>query len=72
MVTRLHRRCPHCKSTQGFSLTVYLGGTECKQVGFNGKVINVDRSGTDDIEKYASCLNCGKMIPTDKLDIKNV
>lgn len=66
------RQCPHCKSKKGFQIFVRLGGYLELRISFAGKVIESERNGSDDIEKYASCLECGKRIGTDILDIKNV
>lgn len=63
-----YKKCPHCKGKTGFSITVYLGGTHDFKVKFNGKVIDEDRHGTDDVEHYASCLDCGKNIPRANLN----
>lgn len=69
---RLHRKCPHCGGKTGFEVTVSLGGTEIKKVKFSGKVFEDTRDGTDDIEDKAICLDCKKLIDTEKLDIRNV
>lgn len=66
------RKCPHCKSKRGFQIYISLGGHEHKEMDFNGKLLKQDRDGTDDIDKYASCLDCNKLIDSKKLDLKNV
>jgi len=66
------RQCPHCKGKTGFSITTFLGGTEEKNVTFKGKIITHERNGADDVERFASCLDCGKNISADVLDLKNV
>ena len=69
---RLHRKCPHCGGQTGFEITVALGGTETKKVNFKGKVFEDERDGTDDVDKQGICLDCKKLIPIEKLDIRNV
>lgn len=51
---------------------IFLGGYEEKQMTFEGKLINQDRFGTDDIEKWGSCLECKKTIDVELLELKNV
>lgn len=72
MAERKIRQCPHCKGKTGFKITVWLGGHEEYKVNFKGKTISQEREGTDTIEKFATCLDCGKNISTNKLDITRV
>lgn len=64
------RKCPFCKSKVGFEVRYVLGGSHDFKIGFNGKIISSHREGSDTLENYASCLNCNKIIPVDKLDIQ--
>lgn len=66
------RRCPHCKSTKGFSILTELGGHQTTHVTFQGKIISIDRQGTDKISKYGLCLNCEKPIDAELLKINQV
>lgn len=66
------KKCPHCNSTRGFKIMVWLGGHEEVEMTFYGREIKREREGTDTIEKYGECLNCGKSIPADKLPIHKV
>jgi hypothetical protein len=66
------KKCPFCNGTQGFKITIWLGGHEDKTVSFSGKVIDIEREGTDDPEKFATCLTCDKQIPIDNLNTQNV
>lgn len=67
------RQCPHCKSKKGFSVSVILGGFQETKMSFQGKIIDVERHGSDDVDEYsAKCLDCKKSINTELLDIKNI
>jgi hypothetical protein len=68
---RKHRKCPFCKSKVGFSIEIILGGIQSNKVGFDGKLISSERSGTDNMDPYGYCLNCKKAIEIEKLDISN-
>ena len=65
---RKYRQCPYCKNKKGFSFIVTLGGTEYVSKKFNGEVISQERWGKNKIDNYATCMNCGKQIDTDRLD----
>ena len=69
---RCHRKCPHCKSDSGFSITVRFGGYQETKKTFKGKTLKSIRRPTDTVEKWAECLDCKKLISADKLDINNV
>ena len=69
MAIRKHRKCPCCGGNKGFNITVFLGGHIDIDVNFKGKVLKWERSGTDTFEHFAVCLDCGKSIKTDRLDI---
>lgn len=62
------RQCPHCKSNEGFEVTIYLGGHHTQKINFKGKIISEERVGTDDIERDVRCLSCGKLIDIDKVE----
>jgi hypothetical protein len=64
---RKHRQCPHCKSKKGFVYMVILGGYHQFEMTFNGKIITNERHGTDNVDKYAQCLSCKKLIDIDYL-----
>ena len=66
------KKCPFCKGTKGFKITIWLGGYEEKTVTFNGKVIDSMREGVDATEKFAVCLECDKQIPIDNLNTQNI
>ncbi len=66
------KECPYCSGKKGFRVTVFLGGTEEKEVSFSGKVLSTERDGTDDVEKWAECLTCGKQLSIDNLNTQNV
>lgn len=72
MSQRKHRQCPFCKSRKGFRVTVQLGGYQEMEMSFKGKLLNIEREGIDDIEPYAHCLNCQRLIATDNLDLEFV
>jgi len=72
MAERKIRQCPHCKGRTGFRILVFLGGHEEVTMNFYGKTIQQDREGTDTVERYASCVDCGKTISADKLDLRSV
>lgn len=67
-----YRKCPHCKSTKGFRIMVWLGGYEEVTVNFSGKELDRKREGGDKVENYATCLSCNRTIDTENLKIKNV
>jgi len=60
-------KCPHCKSEEGFKIMIYLNGYQEESYSFKGILMTCERHPSDNIEKYAECLNCGKSIETDKL-----
>jgi len=66
------RQCPYCKSKKGFHIFITLGGHESKEMNFKGKILKQNRSGTDDIDKHGNCLECGKSIDAELLDLNNV
>lgn len=72
MSIRKYRKCPHCGSKKGFQITVFLGGNMEYDVDFNGTILNSNRNGIDDIENYATCLECGRLIDSEKLDTDNI
>jgi Fe2+ or Zn2+ uptake regulation protein len=66
-----HRQCPHCKGKQGFKVLVFLGGLSEITSSFRGKIIDVERNGSDTIH-HAVCIECDKLIDIEKLDIENI
>lgn len=62
------RKCPHCKSNKGFEVTIHLGGQQYEQYSFAGKLLGLDRQGTDGAEKYVQCLSCKKSIKIEKVN----
>ena len=64
------RQCPFCKSKQGFEIRYILGGYHDFKMSFSGRIISSEREGSDTIENYASCLQCNKLIPMERLDIR--
>lgn len=60
-------KCPHCKSKTGFRLTVELRGYQYEDITFSGKLITIDRQGTDDIDNQVECLDCGKSISINRV-----
>ena len=68
MSQRKYRKCPHCDSKKGFEILIMLGGTQEEKRDFNGKILDCDRNGADDHPSDGSCLECGKLIPIEKLD----
>ena len=63
-----YKQCPHCKSKKGFYFIVTLGGLEYISKSFDGDTISQDRRGLDKIERYATCMNCGHQIDTNRLN----
>lgn len=67
------RQCPHCKSKKGFSVSVTLGGHQESKVTFQGKILDVERHGSDSLDEYsAKCLDCKGSLDTKLLDIENI
>lgn len=64
---RKYRQCPHCKSKKGFSYNYVIGGFGTIAMDFKGKLISTERSGSDDLDKYTTCLSCNKDIEIDRL-----
>ena len=65
-----YRQCPYCKSKKGFRIRYTIGGYGHEDRTFKGDVIDSYRSGADDIDNYAECLECGKLIDSVKLESK--
>jgi hypothetical protein len=63
--------CPHCKSSKGFRISYQIKGYGYEERTFDGKVFNADRNSVDDLEKYCECLECGKLIESEKLNINS-
>lgn len=57
-----YKCCPHCKGTKGFEISIRRGGYYTHQVSFDGKIIDTESSPGDDIENWATCLDCGHLI----------
>lgn len=64
------RQCPYCKGKTGILVTVRLSGYQQTKLSFQGKIIDADQQGADDIIS-AECLDCKKGIDTEKLDLEN-
>ena len=52
------RQCPSCKSKMGYRTWTNLGGWQEDTYTFSGKLIESDRQGTDNTEKWVECINC--------------
>lgn len=63
-------KCPYCKSAKGYKVYIKQMGYQYENYTFGGKLLNVDRQGTDDIEKHVTCLNCDKSILTENTRYK--
>ncbi len=59
---RKFNKCPHCKSNAGFNVMVYRRGYYDVSYKFNRKVINMEEFASDEVEKFAACNNCGKLL----------
>ena len=66
------RKCPHCKSNKGFSISFRIQGMHNMDVSFKGEILNSERSTHDDIESYGACLNCGRSLPIENLKIEKI
>jgi hypothetical protein len=62
------RKCPHCGSDKGFTVTIYLGGYQTNTISFKGKLVDSERKGADKIDEYGVCLNCDKSISLEILN----
>lgn len=67
-----YRVCPFCKSKAGFEIRTQIHGYYIDKVLFNGKVISTNKTVVNDVDKYASCLNCFKLMPIEKLKTENL
>jgi DNA-directed RNA polymerase subunit RPC12/RpoP len=66
---RKYRKCPHCKSKIGFEIRYTIHGFGSETKTFTGKVVGSEREVNDKIDMWASCLNCKKLIESEKLQI---
>lgn len=66
---RKYRRCPKCKSKKGFLINYVIHGYGHEIRSFEGEVLDADRNVYDDTENWASCINCGENIDSNKLEI---
>lgn len=63
------KKCPHCKSKKGFRHDYLITGYGYEIRNFNGDVIDANRETFDKSSDYVECLNCGKPIDSEKVDI---
>jgi hypothetical protein len=61
------RKCPWCGGKKGFQVAIALQGYQYESYTFGGKPIDTEREPVDTIEKYATCLDCGKTIPIEEV-----
>lgn len=62
-------KCPHCKSDKGFVVNFSLGGSHTYTMDFKGDIIDSELNRHDTMDMYAVCINCRRVIPTNKLRI---
>lgn len=68
-MARMYRQCPECKGKTGFTIHYTVSGYGFEKRTFKGNVLDAERNVFDNNERFAVCLDCGKQIDTDKLDL---
>lgn len=61
------RKCPNFKSKKEFALSYKVVGSGIEQRNFSGKLQFNERSTTDIVDNYVSCLNCKALIELEKV-----